>query len=241
LNIYNNIYFLCKETHLKNLDIIYANPRIFLISFKPEHEYNDRFTLLIPKYNTPNMDVLISGSYHKNNFVSKIKNKKMFEIVKNNDFSIIQRFNFIKDFYEDIKLDLSIFYNHFKINSTDYSTLLYNNVKNYKIIFLHTQTSNNQINLNNYIDKFIDLEDHLIISPNQNFYPKNNNKYELSQSYIDLLVPYYIDIIHNSKFIYIVDSCFSTIIIPLIYTKQINPVECKIFNREDHSIILDIN
>jgi hypothetical protein len=241
LNIYNNIYFLCKETHLKNLNIIYSNPRIFLISFKPENEYNDRFNILIPKYNTPDMDVLISGSYHKKNFISKIKNKKMFDIIKNNNYSIIQRFNFIKDFYEDINLDLSIFYNYFKINSTDYSTLLYNNIKNYKIIFLHTQTSNNQLNLNNYIDKFIDLEDHIIICPNQNVYSKNNNKYALSQSYVELLVPNYIDIIHNSKYIYIVDSCFSTIIIPLIYTKKIIPIDCKIFNRENNSVILEVN
>ena len=107
LNIYNNIYFLCKESHLKNLNILYSHPRIFLISFKPENEYHERFNLLIPKYNTLNMDVLISGSYHKKNFISKIKNKKMFEITKNNNFYISERFNFIKDFYEDIKLNLS--------------------------------------------------------------------------------------------------------------------------------------
>ena len=84
------------------------------------------------------MDVLISGSYHKKNFISKIKNKKMFEITKNNNFYISERFNFIKDFYEDIKLNLSFFYNYFNINSTDNSLFLYNNIKNYNIIFLHT-------------------------------------------------------------------------------------------------------
>jgi hypothetical protein len=240
LNIYNNIYFLCKETHLKNLNILYSHPRIFLISFKPENEYHERFHLLIPKYKTPNMDVLISGSYHKNNFISKIKNKKMFEITKNNNFNITERFNFIKDFYEDIKLDLSFFYNYFNINSTEKSLLLYNNIKNYNIIFLHTQSSNNTINLNKHIDEFIQLEDYILICPNHNFYSHDTPKYQLAKLYIDLLIPDYIDIIYNSKYIYIIDSCFSTIIIPLIYTKKINPINCKIFNREDLTIILDI-
>jgi hypothetical protein len=242
LDIYNNIYFLCKENHLKNLNIIYLNPRIFLISFKSENEYYARFDLLIPKYNTSNMDVLISGSCHKKNFISKIKNPKMFEIVKNDDYHINERFNFIKEFYEDIKLDLSIFYNYFKVNSTDSSIHMYNNIKNYNIVFLHTQSSNNELNLREYIDKFVELEDHIIICPNQNVYTKDNSKYNLSELYINLLVPHYIDIIYNSKYIYIVDSCFSTIIIPLIYTKKIIPIGCKIFNREDNSsIILDIN
>lgn len=239
LDIYNNVYFLCKETHIKNLNIIYSNSRIFLISFKSEDEYYARFNILIPRYSIKNMDVLIAGSYHKKNFISKIKNPKMVEQVKNNNYNIVNRFNFIKDFYEDIKLDLSIFYNYFKINSTDTSLSLHNDIKNYNIIFLHTQTSSNNINLIKYIDNLIELEDNIIICPNKNIYTKDNKKYNLAEAYVNLLVPYYIDIIYNSKHIYIVDSCFSTIIIPLIYNKQINPIECKIFNREDGSIIFN--
>jgi hypothetical protein len=237
LDIYNNIYFLCKKTYLNNLHIIYSNPRIFLIPFKPENEYYARFAILIPRYNIKNMDVIICGSCHKINFRSKIKNPKMFNIVKNNGYYINDRFNFIKEFYEDINLDLSIFYNYFKINSTDVSISLYNDIKKYNIIFLHTQTSICQIDLIEYINNFIELEDHIIICPNKNIYKKNNSKYKISELYINLLVPYYIDIIYNSKYIYIVDSCFSTIIIPLIYTKKINPNECKIINREDQTTI----
>lgn len=238
LEIYNNIYFICKESHLNNLRIIYSNPRIFLIPFKPENEYYARFDILILRYNIKNMDILISGSYHKKNFRSKIKNPKMFNIVKNNDYHINNRFSFIKEFYEDINLDLYIFYNYFKINSTDVSISLYNDIKKYNIIFLHSQTSNCQIDLIEYINKYIVLDDHIIICPNKNIYTKNNSKYKLSELYINLLVPYYIDIIYNSKYIYVVDSCFSTIILPLIH-KKINPVECKIFHRDDGSIILN--
>ena len=178
------------------------------------------------------MDVLIAGSWHKQNFISKIKNPKMFELVKNNNYQINNRYYFIKEFYEDIKLDLSIFYNYFNISSTDSSIKLYNDIKQFNIVFLHTQTSINKINFKNYIDKFIELEDHIIICANENVYNKNSVKHELCELYVNLLVPHYIDIIYNSKYIYMVDSCFSTIIIPLLYMKKINPIECKIFDRD---------
>ena len=82
-----------------------------------------------------------------------------------------------------------------------------------------------------YINKFIDNEDNIIISPDYNVYKKEYTKYELAQQYVNILVPHYIDIIKNAKYIYIIDSCFSCIVIPLSYRNELNVIEYEIFNR----------
>ena len=98
---------------------------------------------------------------------------------------------------------------------------------------MHSIAGNNKkIDLTDYINKFIDNEDDIIISADYNVYKKEDKKFELARQYVNELVPHYIDIIKNAKYIYIIDSCFSCIIIPLSYRNELKTIEYKIFNRD---------
>lgn len=232
LTIYENVYFICKDIYIENLKQIYTDSRIFLVPFKSNNEYDARFKLLIPRYTQPNMDILISGDCHKLNFKSKIQNNKLKYRKKNNGYSIDPKYIFIKNFYDDINLDLSIYYNYFNINSSIISLELYEKIKHYNIIFMHSTASNKKIDLTNYINKFINNENDFIISSDYNVYNKSHTKYELAEQYVNILVPHYIDIIRNAKYIYIIDSCFLAMVIPLSYRNELNVIEYKIFNRD---------
>lgn len=232
LSIYENVYFICKDIYIQNLKEIYTHPRIFLVPFKSNNETEARFKLLIPRYKQKNMDVLISGDCHKLNFKSKIQNNKLKYRKKNNDYSIDAKYIFIKNFYDDINLDLSIYYNYFNVNSSIKSLELYEKIKHYNIIFIHSTASNKKIDLTEYINKFIDNENDIIISADYNVYKKENEKFELTQKYVNVLVPHYIDIIRNAKYIYIIDSCFLAMVIPLSYRNELKAIEYKIFNRD---------
>jgi len=236
LTIYDKVYFICKDIYIKNLEVIYSNPRIFLVPFKSENEIDGCFKLLIPRYKQNNMDVLISGYCHKGYFRSKIKNNILKCRKKNQDYSIDEKYIHIKNFYEDINLDLSIYYNYFNINSSNKSIELYEKIKQYNIIFIHSSASNNiKIDLTNYVSKFINDENSIIISFDYNVYNNEDNKYMLAQEYINILVPYYIDIIKNAKYIYIIDSCFSCIVIPLAYKNQLKTDNYEIFDRNNYN------
>ena len=177
------------------------------------------------------MDVLISGYCHKENFKSKIQNILLKNRLKNDGFMIDNKYIHIKNFYEDINLDLSIYYNYFNIKSNNYSQLLYKNIQKYKIVFLHTEASNKFIDLSEYIKKYIDLNDYLIICSNSNMYDYNHIKYNIAKDYVNLLIPYYIDIIKNSDFIYIINSCISCIVLPLQFKNELKAIDIKIFDR----------
>lgn len=232
LTIYENVYFICKDIYIENLKEIYTTPRIYLVPFKSENEPEARFKLLIPRYKQKNMDVLISGDYHKTNFKSKIQNNTIKYREKNNNYSIDDKYGHIKNFYNDINLDLSIYYNYFNINSSIKSLELYESIKCYNIIFMHSTAGNNiKVDLTKYINKFIDNKNDIIICADYNVYKKEDEKFELAQKFVNVLVPYYIDIIKNAIYIYIIDSCFSCIVIPLLYRNELNVIEYEIFNR----------
>lgn len=231
LTIYKNVYFVCQYNNLKNLKILYSNPRIFLVPFKIENKILAWYKLLYPRYKEKNMDILISGPQPKTYFKSKITNKILKYRIKNNKYSIENKYIQLKHFYTDINLDLSIYYNYFNINSSIISQDLFNKIKQYNIIFMHSTSSNKKINLKKYVDEYINNDNDIIISSDVNVYKPYNNKYNLAQQYVNILIPYYIDIIKNAKYIYIVNSCFSCIVIPLAYNKKLKAVEYKIFDR----------
>jgi hypothetical protein len=231
LNYYSKIFFLCKDIYHENLKLIFNNPHVILVPFDHKNEDKERFKILIPQYKKKNMDVLISGFCHKENFRSKIQNSLLKDRIKNHDFNIDNKYIHIKNFYEDINLDLSIYYNYFNINNSDYSQQLYKNIQKYKIVFMHTLASNGSIDLSDYINKYKDLDDYLIICTNTNIYEETHIKYDIAKDYVNLLIVFYIDIIKNSDYIYIIDSCFSSIVIPLQFKNELKAVDCNIFDR----------
>jgi spore maturation protein SpmB len=86
---------------------------------------------------------------------------------------------------------------------------------------MHTKSSNNEINLNDLINKYINNDSYLIICANKNIYSEDNIKYNIADKFVNIKIQYYIDVIKNSKEIHVIDSCFSCIVYPLNKTNRL--------------------
>ena len=243
---YNTIYFLCKDIYYENITKLFKNKiinkNIILIQFNSENEFNECKTIITNamintiknvtsnemtnSMSNSSIDIFISGNCHTSYLKSRITHPQLLQYKQNdNGYNIKWNWNHIRDFYYNIGLDLSIYYNYFIIDSCQESKDYFEHIKNYNIIFLHTKSSNKEIFLNNIIDKYINKEDTIIICANKNVYENNNNnntKYELANKYINILVANYIDIIYNALEIHVINSCFSCIINPLNVTHKLH-------------------
>jgi SAM-dependent methyltransferase len=228
LQYYDSIYFLCKDIYEENVKLLFYNKKVITMPFDSKNELNE-CKKIINSINKDNFDIFISGFCHMPHFKSHITNISLLNYKKNNIYKI--EYSHILDFYNNIGLDSSIYIDYFDIESNEKSLEYYDVIKNYKIVFLHTKTSQGEINLDNIINEYINKDDFLIICANKNVYKIDNNKYTIANNYVNIKIAYYIDIIKQSKFIHVVDSCFSCIIYPLIIAKKIQPEKYVIYPR----------
>jgi citrate synthase len=89
----------------------------------------------------------------------------------------------------------------------------------------------------NIIDRYITQQTTLIICADHNVYSESDPHYHIAQEYVNIPVAEYIDIIKNADWIYVIDSCFSVIVLPLINMCRIKPQECLIYHRDDGHLI----
>jgi hypothetical protein len=211
LQHYIKIYFLCKKSYEINVQLLYNNSNIITIPIDENNEYNHCKDIIMNVDKTYN-DIYISGWCHTSYLSSKITNKNVLNHTKNN---INIKYGHIIDFYNVIGLDTSIYVNYFNIQSTTLSNSYYYKIKNYNIIFAHTQGSNRSIDVSKLFESFINDTTYIIICANTNMYSPDHIHYNLSNTYINLPVAHYIDIIKNSKEIHVINSCFSCIVYPL--------------------------
>lgn len=230
LKYYNVIYFLCKDIYQENVKLFFLNKRVIIVPFNSSNEYND-CKRIISNTNENTDDCFIAG-VHMSYLKSRITHPDLIKYKKNNVYKI--NYEHIYKFYNSIDLDTSIYANYFDIESNKVSKKYYDNIKKYDIVFLHTKGSNRSINLKEIIDLYVDNENCIIICANENIYqpsnPKHIDKFIICQNYVNIKVCYYIDIIKNSKYIYVINSCFSCIVYPLVLSERIKPVEYVIFN-----------
>lgn len=227
LNYYDRIYFLCRDIHLKNNKLLYNNNKITVLPFDSRNEFNDCGKII--KSADEHADIFICG-YHMSYLKSRITNPELINRNKNDKHYTIV-YDFIRNFYYDIGLDLSIYCEYFLIESSDISKQLYGSVEQYNIIFLHTQSSSGTINVSNIVEKYISDEKNIIICANTNFYQDDNSKHHLSKMFVNIPVAHYIDILCRASAIYVVDSCFSTIILPLKMTNKLQANVVEIISR----------
>ena len=232
---YNTIYFLCKDIYYENTTKLFEskiiNKNIVLIQFDSQNPNVECISIITQAMSnsisnsmqTNTIDVFISGGWCKY-LKSRITHPELLQY-KQNDNGYTIKWSHIHDFYYNIGLDLSIYYNYFNIDSCQRSKDYFEHIKHYNIIFLHTKSSNKEINLKDIIDKYINKEDTIIICANKNVYEQklnhDNTKYELAHNYVNILVAYYIDIIYNAIEIHVIDSCFACIIHPLNITNKL--------------------
>jgi hypothetical protein len=225
---YKNVFFLCKDTNIHHMNFIFKNTNIFSVGFDSKKEYSDCFEILKDKYST--FDVFISGC-HK----SYLKTRKRFRFPLNHvhqNIFIPSHYNFGADFYRDIDLNPSIMISNFQINISDEVIQLYNNISKYKIIFLHTESSQTVIDLNHIITRFILESDYLLLCPNTNLYHEHHEKYSLANKYIKLpTIFHYTEIIKNAEELHMVDSSISCLSLCLNLSRQTLCKKLQIYNR----------
>ena len=227
---YENVYYLCKDKYCPNVRLIFANtPNIICVPVRTDIPENVAcYDILHDKYE--HNDVFICGFAHKNHHASKITNQKFLksELIENKynlDCDMINNevYKFIIDFYADAHLNLSIMFDYWKIDYSEKSKDLYDMVKEYRIIFLQTCSSNmKRLNIKKLLEKNLHDTNTIMISNDENLYENEDQtithikkKHEICKSFVCSNFIYYIDTLMNSNEIYIIDSCFVGLVLPL--------------------------
>jgi len=247
LQFYNKIYFLCKNKYYENVKLFFIDtPNIICLPFDDIDEFNSITKIINQVYNNINIDIFICGVCHTCYLKSKINNPLFLEnIVPNKNYKIdydtinTNNYNFIENFYKDAKLNLTIFYDYFTLPSTNESIYLYNCVKQYRnIIFIQLSSScGKKLNITNLLKKYLHDEKTILICNDKNLYEHDNNsehikqKYNTCNKFILNHIVNYVDVIKNSSEIYIIDSCFTGIILPFIKQKLLKANIVRIISR----------
>ena len=252
LKYYEKIYFLCKNKYYENVKLFFIDtPNIICVPFDETREWEEIYYIINKNYDTN--DIFICGPCHKSYLKSKITNTKFLNyksIDKNYtvDFDTLttSNYSFIEDFYRDLRLNLTYFYDYFYLPSTKESSELYNSIKNFSIIFIQLTTScGKSLNINNLLEKYLYDKNTILVCNDKNLYDISNKtadieiKYNLCREFVYNKIVYYIDTIINSSEIYIIDSCFVGIILPYLKTNKLKADKIRIISRgASESIIL---
>lgn len=224
---YDKIYFLCKNFNENNIKKMVTD-EIILVPFDPNNEFKECANII--KNIDLDSDIFISGFCHTSYLKSRITHPELIKYQKNNKQYTI-KYNHIKNFYNDINLDLSIYYDFFDIKSSIESIALFKLIDTYKIVFVHTKASNMEINIDHKLIKYISDSNYIVICANKNMYTKENDLYNIAQKFVNIPIAYYIDVIKNSVELHLIDSCFSCIVIPLKGTNRLLANEIIIYKR----------
>ena len=243
LKYYKRIYMICRTSSAENVKLFFNDDQLTIIPIPPcpsEHKLNSNAHFIIEAKHCIKIinevpdgnDIFICGTEQLSAIKPKITNTKLLQYEPNDrEYTIKTGWNHIREFYSNIGLDLSIYYEYFDITSTVESQQYYEDIKNHKIIFAHTKASDHEIQIPNVISKYINDENTIIICANKSVYPTNHPKYELANRCINIPIAYYIDIIKNANEIHVVDSCFSCIVNPLQHTNRLRATNVMIYNR----------
>ena len=232
LNYFEEIYFLCKNIYQENVKLLYYNKPVIIVPFDTNNEQEECKKIINEAFNSDNnVNIFISGFCHTCYLKSNINHPELLNYTLSNH-KYLNNYEHINTFYKDIGLNSNIYFDYFDIISTKLSQHYYNMIKDYNVIFFHTQASNRKINLDHIINQNINDEKTIIICANENIYPNNHHFYTKVNQFINLKIVYYIDIIKNAEEIYCIDSCFSCIVIPLETTKRLKAHTVNIINRD---------
>ena len=254
LMFYNKIYFLCKNCNYSNNKLFFIdNPNIICVPINENNEFFEIKKIIMDYYDNADYDIFISGVCHKTYLTNKITNKNFlnYNIIDKKyiiDFDTLtsNNYNFIENFYKDIHLNLTYFYEYFYLPLTKESIDLYNSVNKYYIIFIQSKSSDGiRLNITNLLKKYLYDDNVLLICNDENLYNIENKteniikKYNLCKSFIYNKIINYVETIKNSDEIYIIDSCFTGIILPYLKMNKLKTNKVRIILRNSvNNIIL---
>jgi len=252
LQYYENIYFLCKDIHYDNVRLFYKNNNnVVLIPINSKEEFSSCKKIINKSVYLKN-DVLISGVCHKKYLKSKITNKNLLQRIPEKkrytiDYDTLQSFNysFIENFYLDINLDLNIFFEYFELPLTTESQSYYNSLSKYdKIIFIHSKASSERLRFDMLYKNNVMETNTIMVCADHNVYKStstlNKNqaeKFDLCNKMVNIPLIYYLDIIKKCNEIYIIDSCFTGIVLPLLKTQKLKATKIRIIQRNKNIIL----
>ena len=227
LQFYDTIYFLCKDKYADNVKLLFTGKRVVVVPFmsRCERQHCAHIMSLVDK---ETHDIFISGFCHTSYLKSHITEPALLSYKQHNKYEL--KFKHIVDFYNDIGLDSAVYVDHFDIASNELTQKFYEHIKQYKIIFLHTQGSNRSIDITPIVEKYKNNSDYIMICANKNVYDNPHPFYAIAESFSKFKVAQYIDIIKHADIIHVIDSCFSCIVYPLLLSKKISPSECVIYD-----------
>lgn len=241
IQYYDRVFFICKNIYCDQLQLILQDePRIRIISVvmdSPISVFDNSIEALRDVY--VNSDLFCCGNVWKVN-LTRITNEAILSYTPNNllyntEYDTVNA-SFIDKFYADARLDLRIYYEYFNIPSTTQSIELYNSVKDYnRVIFTQTKCSGTKkLNIDQLKLKYINDDDAIILCNDENLYDKetSHTKYNICQQFVKNNISWYIDTILNCNEIYIIDSCFIAIVLPLVKTNRLKADIVRIIKRE---------
>ena len=240
IQFYNKINLICKDKNLKHLKTFFQNQNINFITIDHNLEFKETKNKIVNYFNNTSNDIFISGgcfNYLKQYtritiHIPKYINENLNKIQGYNVNNYI--YNMISNFYNDIKLSIDICCDFFPFISNEKSIKLYNLISKYYIIFIQlTSSDNKKLNISNLLNKYLDNNNTILICNDENLYEKHTEKYNLCNYFIHKNFVDYYDTIVNSNEIYVIDSCFSCLIMPLIINKKIKTEKIQIINRNN--------
>jgi hypothetical protein len=235
---YKKINLICKDKNLKHIKSFFQNYDIDFISINSNLEFKETEIKIINYFNNTSNDIFISGECF--NYLKKYKrisipinqyqNKsidKQYAYNKNNYI-----YTLFSNFYNDYNLSIDVYFDYFVFISNENSRKLYNLISNYYIIFIQLQSSDNKnLNITNLLKKYLDNDNVILICNDKNLYNEKSEKYNICKNFIMTDFINYYDTIINANEIYVIDSCFSCIVYPLLITKKLKAHKVEIIDR----------
>jgi len=239
LNYYNQVRFLCKDIYLDNVQLFFhKDENVVCVPFPHKNEAKMVNQIIIDSY--AQCDVYVCGA-HMRYLVSDIKHPKVLEYQNNSrndkNYDVIYdtiNYRFLQAFYDDIKLDLSVYYENFRIDSTEESLRLHQLVNPYRIIFTQIVCSHGQkLNIEALKQKYLNDDFAIIITTSENLYDKETQpeKHAICENFVFNKLVNYIDVILNADEIYLLESCFTAMVLPLLKCGMLKADPVRIIDR----------
>ena len=256
---YKNIYFVVKENNLIQIEPFFKDTNIICLSYEYKDMWGEVIDILsfVREFDKKNADIFILGDFRKyytgrilnKSYINGVNNYKRYiyeggkTILFDHDMILLKDYSFLHRFYDMIGMNLNIYFEYFDFANSKNSEIFYNKIKNYnKIIFTQIKTSDNiLLPINNLIKKYINDKEAIIVCNDENIYEKyedlienkeeGNIKKELVKPYILGMMVDYKDLIYNCDEIYILDSSFTSIVLPSLKTEKLKADIVRIINR----------
>lgn len=237
---YDRMNLICKEKNTKHLKLFLQNIDINFIVVQDNSEFIETQKKIVDYFDKTLNDIYISGVCF--NYLKKYRRVSIdipeyinSNLDKTKGYNINNYiFNMISKFYNDIGLSIDICCDYLPFKSNKISIDLYNLISKYDIIFIQLKSSDNaKLNISNILKQYLNDENTILICNDENLYQKESDKYKLCENFIYKNFAYYYDTIINSNKIYVIDSCFSCLIMPLIISNKLKAQEIQIINRNN--------